>query len=151
VDKARAKEASCRKDNQDKIRAQKAAWYIKNREAVLAKRRAYRKDNQDKIQACKLKGTFGVTAEWFNRQCDLQGHVCAICNAVLEDKAGKGRTLAVDHCHETGQVRELLCSTCNTALGGFKDCSRLLLSAADYLIKHQRAAVHAQRRAYFTP
>jgi hypothetical protein len=41
--------------------------------------------------------------------------------------------LAVDHCHDTGKVRRLLCHNCNRALGLFKDNSDILRKAADYV------------------
>ena len=50
---------------------------------------------------------------------------CAIC--------GKDGRLVVDHNHSTGEVRGLLCSQCNTALGMFKDNPDLLAIALDYL------------------
>jgi hypothetical protein len=44
--------------------------------------------------------------------------------------------LAVDHCHTTGKVRGLLCSTCNTALGSFQDNPAYLKAAIHYLESH---------------
>jgi len=51
---------------------------------------------------------------------------------------GKATTLAVDHNHDTGKVRELLCNTCNNGLGCFKDDPKLLQSAIKYLNKHKQ-------------
>lgn len=62
---------------------------------------------------------------------DDQGGVCAICSK--EDAAGK--RLAVDHCHETGKVRGLLCLKCNTVLGKMNDEVNLLKKAIAYLEK----------------
>lgn len=55
---------------------------------------------------------------------------CAICETHQMDLK---RSLAVDHCHETGKVRGLLCGECNKALGMFDDNTALLNSAVDYL------------------
>lgn len=65
-----------------------------------------------------------------------QDGVCAICRNGEASKSNRGhrrRRLTVDHDHETGQVRGLLCSGCNLALGGFRDSPDLLLAAASYL------------------
>ena len=45
------------------------------------------------------------------------------------------KNFAVDHCHETNQIRGLLCSSCNIGLGQFQDSIKLLSKAIDYLIK----------------
>lgn len=65
---------------------------------------------------------------------ELQGGVCAICG--LEQAVEYSENLSVDHDHETGAVRELLCHHCNVGLGGFKDDPRLLNKASAYLMKH---------------
>lgn len=59
-----------------------------------------------------------------------QDHACAICEAPTWEHQ---KRLHVDHDHATGAVRGLLCSTCNLALGGFKDSPQLLESALRYL------------------
>jgi len=61
-----------------------------------------------------------------------QGYCCAICGKSEEEN---GKRLSLDHNHETYQVRSLLCTTCNTALGNFKDSEELLLKAIAYLKK----------------
>jgi hypothetical protein len=77
---------------------------------------------------------------------DLQGDVCAIC--------GKERTerfWSVDHNHETGSVRGLLCQNCNALLGMAKDDIRVLQSAIEYLktdgVCNIELSNHAQKKA----
>lgn len=53
---------------------------------------------------------------------------CEVCGVILA-----GRELAVDHCHESGKVRGLLCHSCNMGIGQFKDSPELLRKAAVYL------------------
>jgi hypothetical protein len=67
-----------------------------------------------------------------------QNYVCAICGeseTCKDSRINKPRSLAVDHCHQSGKVRGLLCTTCNKSLGGFKDNSVLLQKAINYLSK----------------
>lgn len=48
-----------------------------------------------------------------------QGHRCAMCNS--EEEASPRGVLYIDHDHDTGAVRGLLCSNCNSAFGMFKE------------------------------
>ncbi len=56
---------------------------------------------------------------------------CAICGTA--EPGGRGKRLHVDHCHETGLVRGLLCYACNTGLGLFRHNSQSLEQAQAYL------------------
>ena len=82
---------------------------------------------------------FGVDATRYQEMLREQNGVCAICHEPERspDKAsGKTRDLAIDHNHETGAVRQLLCSNCNRAIGLFRDDPALLDAAMAYLHKH---------------
>ena len=89
-----------------------------------------------KVKHYNLKRNYGITLEDYNRMFEEQGGKCAICSA--EDTGGKHKDAAfhVDHCHDTGKVRGLLCNQCNLALGKFKDSKKLLQKALDYLKKY---------------
>lgn len=54
---------------------------------------------------------------------------CEICNLKI-------KSLCLDHCHKTGQLRGFLCNNCNTGLGSFKDSPELMIKAIKYLKKH---------------
>lgn len=73
-----------------------------------------------------LKRNYGLTLDEYGEMMARQKGCCAICSRSME-------TPNVDHCHETGRVRGLLCSTCNGGLGMFKDCVPLLEQAIRYL------------------
>lgn len=89
-----------------------------------------------------LKLRYGITLSQYAKMYDDQGGVCAICKQPEKDVDGKGRVkaLAVDHDHVTGKVRALLCHSCNTGLGKFRDDTSLLALAIAYLAKHAPAA-----------
>ena len=80
------------------------------------------------------RAKFGITPEQYDAMLKEQGGVCAICR---EPETGRNRagavSLAVDHDHETGLVRGLLCNTCNRGIGLLKDRPDILRSALQYL------------------
>lgn len=78
-----------------------------------------------------LKKLYNIGIDEYEQRLKDQNYCCSICGSKQES-----RYLAVDHCHSTGKVRNLLCGTCNTGLGQFKDNPELLIKAADYLRKH---------------
>lgn len=84
-----------------------------------------------------LKRHYGVTLEWYNERFAEQNGVCAICErpetAVIK---GKVIAMAVDHCHDTGKVRALLCRSCNNAIGAFEHDPTFLQKAIEYLDTH---------------
>jgi len=82
----------------------------------------------DKYKNYSLLRDFGITLDEYKRIETAQGGVCAICQ-----KKSPGRALAVDHCHTTGNVRGLLCSDCNLALGKFCDDTIIMRRAIAYL------------------
>ena len=90
----------------------------------------------------------GITVNIYNAMLDKQDHRCAICResetAVIN---GKVKRLAVDHCHESGQVRALLCQRCNLVLGQLGDRWLTLDNVIEYLTywhsKHGSSKVQA--------
>jgi len=107
-----------------------------------ANRAAYMREWQRRARAADpdygknadLKKNYGVTLDWYKEQHAKQGGVCAICSkpetAVIH---GRPVSLAVDHCHDTGKVRALLCTTCNRGIGMLKHDRDLLQKAIAYL------------------
>lgn len=63
-------------------------------------------------RAAQLKTKYGVTPAWYEEQLLRQNDGCAVCGS-----DGGQRGLFVDHSHETGVPRGLLCSNCNASLG----------------------------------
>lgn len=78
----------------------------------------------------KYKKQYGITLTDYNIMFVEQKGCCKICG---EHQINIAKRLAVDHCHTTGKVRGLLCSSCNKALGIFKDDIKVLETALNYL------------------
>lgn len=79
--------------------------------------------------AYKLKERYGMTVEEYLSLLESQGGGCAICGTTQNH----GRRLAVDHCHETGVNRGILCDECNFAVGKVKNDPAIALSLVKYL------------------
>jgi hypothetical protein len=77
----------------------------------------------------------GLTVEQLQALEIAQGSLCAICGQpeTALGAHGKVKSLAVDHDHETGRIRGLLCNNCNRAIGLLGDSVELLLKAVEYL------------------
>lgn len=83
-----------------------------------------RSRNRGDVRRRLLAYKYGVTEEWFNSQNEKQSGVCASCG---QPETRKNTTnLAVDHDHETREIRELLCQRCNTALGLLQDDAEVI-------------------------
>lgn len=77
---------------------------------------------------------YGLTLEQVETKLYQQSYICAVCNDTLTE-------YAVDHCHSTGRVRDLLCSSCNKGLGFFRDDPVRLMSAIKYLERHNDSGI----------
>ena len=98
--------------------------------------REYRKSNSEHFRDYDLRRRFGITLDQYEQMYREQNGRCAICgdvSKVIDNRTGKPRMLAVDHCHRKGHVRKLLCQGCNQGLGNFRDDPVLLKKAAAYL------------------
>ncbi len=98
-------------------------------------------DNRATYRRYQLKRQFGITLADYEAMFEAQQGLCALCG-LPETAIRQGRpiTLAVDHCHTSKAVRELLCNNCNHGLGHFRDDPELMRRAAMYVEKHQREA-----------
>lgn len=101
----------------------------------LAKQRAWYKAHKPshRFYSWKhnLKKNYGLTVEQYDEMWIEQAGMCAICHASKNN--GQGEEFVVDHNHQTGAVRGLLCNTCNGGIGLLNDNSELLRAGASYL------------------
>jgi len=112
------------KAHPERIKANRKA----NIDAVRVSGRKY--FHSDKGRENHYQSNFGISFDYYNFMFEEQGGCCAIC---LEHQCNLDRRLAVDHSHNTGQVRGLLCKDCNTSIGKMKDSPTMLRMAAFYL------------------
>ncbi len=99
----------------------KHEWYTKNRERIINNR---------------LKAVYGLTLLEYKYMNAIQAGVCAICKYPETSNHSVMKTpmpLAVDHDHNTGDIRGLLCQTCNQTLGRFKEDPSRFERAAEYI------------------
>jgi hypothetical protein len=114
-------------------------WRNKNKEKWKSYSRKYYYDDVDKYRKLgreqHLRSNYNMTFECYNKMFKNQKGKCAICKT-SDSSAGRGDRFYIDHCHETGKVRGLLCHYCNASLGGFRDDIKILKTAIRYLKKH---------------
>ena len=118
---------SWREKNPEKSRAAQRRWAEKNPDKIHAKS-LKRRDNLVTLRST-LQREYGITLEDYLIQALAQQGLCAICHQLPIDD----EKLCVDHGHETGEFRGLLCRPCNAALGLFKEDPCRLRLAANYL------------------
>jgi hypothetical protein len=106
-------------------------------------RAEYKRSIRDKLRRAdreyQLERLYGLSIEEHDKILAEQDEVCAGCGATSFND--KSYHLAVDHDHETGKVRGLLCLKCNRILGLADDNPEILRNLADYLESNQDAGV----------
>lgn len=100
--------------------------YERDREKELTySRERFKNLDKQTRKKYKLKHRYNLSLEQYEQMLIEQNYECKICRDT--------KNLCVDHCHTTNKIRGLLCSTCNKALGAFKDNINILNSAIKYL------------------
>lgn len=117
-------------------------WREEHPEKEKANNVARHARNPQRNRDADLQRKYGITLAQYNARLQVQEGKCAICGRTTEEN---GRVLAVDHCHETGQNRALLCHQCNSMLGMAGDSPELLRKAANYIGEWQEAAKAAEK------
>lgn len=131
-----------RRGNQcpDCVRAYYREW-SKTPKAKAKTRRAiarYRQTEHGKrrTKSANLQSDYGITIERFEEMLEAQNNSCAICSTLFTDQIRPH----VDHCHDSGIVRGLLCRQCNIGIGLLRDDPLILSAAFDYLELHRSVA-----------
>lgn len=110
----------------------------RKREATQESARKNRNKYRDKCRNKKLKDTYGITLEEYDVIHAYQRGLCAICGqpetaCYKYQGSVVVQRLAVDHNHETGKIRGLLCGRCNAGIGFFQDDAEKMRAACEYL------------------
>jgi len=124
-----------REINKEYIMARNKKHEEEHKEERNSAHKKWRWENLDKNRHYRIR-KYGITKEDYDSLLDNQGGLCAICGKEeTYTLAGKPRPLSIDHDHETGIVRGLLCNACNRAIGLMRNNPDIAMSAAEYLIK----------------
>ena len=97
-----------RLDNKERITEQKKEYYKNNKEQI---KEYDKKPNSVKRRSIRHWRQRGVIHEDFNKLYELYLNTteCMVCNATFKDTTDR----CLDHCHTTGEYRNVLCRTCN--------------------------------------
>lgn len=151
-DSAKGARDGRRGDCKSCFQARAKARYPAVREQAIARATKWREENPERFRANQqrrrsmpeakrrardyhLQRNFGISVDQYDELLRAQSGRCAICHS----KPTPGISLHVDHDHETGSNRGLLCFRCNNALGDLGDDMDRLRVAGEYLIRHDPA------------
>jgi hypothetical protein len=127
--------AAWRRQNEPaKVRAEKQAHYLRNRESISARRKERYRLNADSKRG-RVAAQYGLALAEYSAMLEKRGGLCDICGKPQEWRRGDKEilSLCLDHDHATGQNRGMLCSRCNRAIGLLGDDPALLGKAEEYL------------------
>ena len=93
--------------------------------------RRWNEENPDYRRRQMLQSKYGIAPEQYDALLSVQDGRCACCGT--NEAGGQWGTFHVDHCHDTGRIRGLLCNRCNTAIGLFGDTVEGVDMAAAYM------------------
>ena len=128
-----------RKNNKEKLSKGMKQWRKEHPEYYKEYHKQYYKNNiekwkrinPEKHRQSQIKSRFGLSHEDWLKIWDSQSGRCVICGK----RFIKPSNACVDHNHKTGKIRGLLCITCNSGLGFFKDDPKLTAKATEYLLR----------------
>jgi hypothetical protein len=132
-----------RLDNKEKINENDKKYRLENKEKI----KQYLLQNNEKIKKNKretsLKNKYDITLDDYEKMLQEQSGSCAICFVKAENQRNK--ILVVDHNHLTDEVRGLLCSNCNTAIGLLRESQEIIENALKYLHEKGSCTLSATR------
>lgn len=110
-----------------------------NKAALRIRQAKWTAQHKTYIHEYKLRVQYGLTGAEYDAMSMAQAGVCAICHqpeSQIDYRTKALKRLAVDHDHQSKQIRGLLCANCNKGLGNFQDSPSVLTAALSYLGRH---------------
>jgi hypothetical protein len=142
--------AKWRSNNKEKVLKIAKLYRENNKEKRNIAKEKWEKDNPDyrkewieknkinfreKEKAYRYRKVYGISIEDFNLMVKNQNYKCDICKLPL--KLENKKSFGLDHDHISSKIRGILCNTCNSGLGMFKDKIENLELAIDYLYRNK--------------
>lgn len=118
------------KNHRDTSRKKQKEYYHKHKEEHKERRKEYARTHKRQSKSYKLLLYYGINIEQHEEMYRKQEGKCATCG-IYQD------SLVVDHNHQTGKVRKLLCKKCNLALGYVNDDPDILRNMIAYLKRNK--------------
>lgn len=115
------------KDTRNAKRRERYASNADDREKAKKQAKQYRLQKPMQRRKTEIKRLYGLEIDDYQSILDAQGNKCAICIKPFR------KTPNVDHCHDTGKVRGLLCFNCNRAIGHLQNDTGIIQNAIAYL------------------
>lgn len=121
-------------------------WRKKNRKKINKYQRqrhrerietedGYREKVKARNRSLALKRKYGISVDEYNELLRKANNKCEICGS--DGSNGHHGKLCVDHCHDTGRIRGILCDPCNKKLGNAGDSVDSIMTLLKYLQKHE--------------
>lgn len=143
-DKYKAWSKAFKDKNIEKIRESGREYQKRKRyediEASRTKEAEYREKNKERIYQSYVSKKYGLSKDETEKFFLKHGDKCTICGMPetrMSSSGNKVSRLCIDHCHDTGKVRGLLCHRCNHALGCVGDSIEVLKKAIKYLMEYR--------------
>ena len=129
-EKRKAAVARYKDKNKERVKEISKIWHGKNIEKIKASHAIWRNNNREKERA---RGRKNKNLPEPTRACPEFCEICGKPETTKDKRSGDIRSLALDHCHDTGKFRGWLCGNCNQGVGKFKDSVTTMENAINYL------------------
>ena len=126
-----------------KNRAKKRAYALSHREEARVYQKAYRRKNRNRARDCMLQWNYGVTLSWLNEQLKRSKGKCPVCSRKFNSTPGSKP--CVDHDHQQGQVRQVICQKCNSVIGLCDESIKILQRVIRYLTRHETKTTNRKK------